>query len=81
MRISERLTRLEQAKNTNPRMSESEIKAAADEFLKGIDRLVARSAHFNIDPEAAIEAWNALVAQPGYLQRVFAGMEPEDMFL
>lgn len=79
MRIIERVARLEKAGNADPRMSMVEIAAAADRFEATLARY---GAPVMTTEDRAKAGWRACVEAPGpgWRQRVFADMEPEDFF-
>jgi len=82
MGIAERLARLEAARSNDPRMSREEIEIAAAHFEKQIAAMAERNLG-SISPDEARAAWRALVERPGsgWMQRVFAGMDPMDLYL
>ena len=80
MRIAERITRLEQRGNTDPRMTADEIETAADRYEQ---RLSAHDRPGDVTDEEAQAAWHSLVAAPGpgWRQRIYANMDPWDIYL
>jgi len=80
MRIAERITRLEQRGNVDPRMTADEIEIAARRYEQ---RLNVGDRPCNVTDEEAKGSWNDLVDMPGpgWQQRVYAGMDPWDLYL
>lgn len=79
MRIAERLTRLERSHDTNPRMSADEIDAAAIRYEA---ELTSDGTPCGRTVAAALATWRQLLdaaAEP-WLQRVYAGMSPADLY-
>lgn len=79
MRIADRIARLERTGDADPRMTAAEIDAAADRFE-------AELRHDGVPGggtiTSAVAAWRGMVEQAGeaWLQRVYAGMTPADLY-
>lgn len=80
MRIAERLSRLERRENADPRMTQNEIDAAAERLERSI---ALGDLPSDVTATAARTAWRSLVATPGpgWLQRIYANMNPQDIYL
>lgn len=80
MRIAERITRLEQRGNTGPRMTVAEIDTAAGRYEQ---RLSIGDRPGEVTDDQARSAWRSLVSAPGpgWQQRVYANMDPWDIYL
>lgn len=79
MRIADRIARLERAGDTDPRMTTAEINAAADRY-EGELRQDGVPGGGSI--ASAVASWRSMVEQTGeaWLQRVYAGMTPADLY-
>lgn len=79
MRISERLARLERQDRGDPRMTAAEIDEAAITYA---EELTADGPPCGRSVADALSTWRALIdaaAEP-WLQRVYAGMSPADLY-
>ena len=79
MRLAERLTRLERVDATDPRMTTDEIDAAAARYEA---ELTSDGTPCGRSVPAALAIWRQLVdaaAEP-WLQRIYAGMSPADLY-
>jgi hypothetical protein len=80
MRIANRIARLEKRDNADPRMTADEIAAAAA-------RIEGCIADGDLPPHVTAEkaraSWRSLVELPvpGWRQRVYANMDPMDVYL
>jgi hypothetical protein len=79
MRIADRLARLEQYASTDPRMSSDEIDAATVRYVAELD---ADGTPCGRSVAAAAATWRRLVdaAVEPWLQRIYAGMSPADLY-
>lgn len=80
MRIADRIARLERRDNADPRMTADEIDAAAAR----VERCIADGdLPPNVTAAAARSSWRSLVELPGpgWRQRVYANMDPMDVYL
>jgi hypothetical protein len=79
MRIAERITRLEQRGNADPRMTAAEIDTAAGLYEKRL----AEDQCDGATHQEARSGWRSLVDAPGsgWQQRVYAAMDPQDAYL
>lgn len=79
MRLAERLTRLERSHDTNPGMTTDEINAAVIRYEA---ELTSDGTPCGRPVAAALATWRQLLdaaAEP-WLQRVYAGMSPADLY-
>lgn len=79
MRLAERLARLERVDVTDPRMTVDEIDAAAARYEA---ELTSDGTPCGRPVAAALAIWRQLVdaaAEP-WLQRIYAGMSPADLY-
>jgi hypothetical protein len=79
MRIAERLARLEQVQSNDPRMTAAEIEAAATCYE---DELISDGSPGGRSVADALTSWRSLVAATSepWLQRIYAGMSPADLY-
>jgi len=79
MRLAERLTRLERSHDTNPRMGAGEIDAAVVRYEA---ELTSDGTPCGRTVAAALATWRQLIdaASEPWLQRVYAGMSPADLY-
>lgn len=79
MRLAERLTRLERSHDTNPRMASVEIDAATARYEA---ELTSDGTPCGRTVAAALATWRQLLdaASEPWLQRVYAGMSPADLY-
>lgn len=80
MRLADRLTRLEQARAADPRMTVDEIEAAAVRYEA---ELREDGVPGGGSVQGAMSSWRQLVDQAAepWLQRVWAGMSPMDLYV
>lgn len=79
MRIADRIARLERTGDADPRMTAAEIDAAADRYEA---ELRQDGVPGGGTIASAVAAWRGMVEQTGeaWLQRVYAGMTPADLY-
>lgn len=79
MRIADRIARLERAGDADPRMTAAEIDAAAGRFE---DELRQDGVPGGGTITSAVASWRGMVEQTSdaWLQRVYAGMTPSDLY-
>lgn len=79
MRIADRIARLERAGDADPRMTEAELDAAAGRYEAELRQDGVPSGG---TITGAVATWREMVEHTGeaWLQRVYAGMTPADLY-